>query len=179
MATKKKVVRKKAAKKKTTKKKVVKKRTAKKKPVINNSESLPIVEKGSYVYANGSGKPDNGRPPTAIDLDKVFELAKIGCTQSEIYSVLKVNKETWRTAKKNNPVIQETLVAGREEGNASLRRKQLQVAMQGNPQMLVWLGKNKLKQSDRLVAHTETSTGDTLRKALMGDDDVSDMDDDD
>ena len=166
-AKKKKVVRKKVNKK-TTKKKIVKKKA---------TESTVKKVSLGIVYANGTGKPSNGRPPTVIDLDQVFSLATIGCTQVEIYSVLKINKETWRTAKKHNPIIQETLNAGVNEGNASLRKKQIQVAMQGNPQMLVWLGKNKLNQSDKSIQHIELSQGETFKQALLGNDSDEDNED--
>lgn len=35
-------------------------------------------------------------------------------------------------------------------GKISLRRKQLQTALAGNPALLIWLGKNLLKQSDKV-----------------------------
>jgi hypothetical protein len=39
---------------------------------------------------------------------------------------------------------------GREHRNASVRRKQFELAMAGNPTMLVWLGKQYLGQHDKL-----------------------------
>jgi hypothetical protein len=40
-------------------------------------------------------------------------------------------------------------------GKAALRRRQFQSAMDGNPTMLIWLGKNWLGQTDKQeVAHT-------------------------
>ncbi len=173
-----------ATKKKKAKKKTKKKSKAKKKKVIKqktNREEAKGIEPTScnIIYADGKqphGK--SGRPSVGIDLDKVKELAKIGCTQSEIYAVLRISKVTFITMKKNNPILMETILAGREEGNASLRRKQMQVAMQGNPQLLIWLGKNKLKQVDKSIQHLEISKGETFKQALASEDDGESNEDD-
>ena len=174
-----------AAKKKTAKKKVSKKKAKKKK--INKKQVLPKTrskiaasvenQTENVIWTNGTGKKENGRTPACIDLDKVKELAMIGCTQKEICAVLRVSKPTFILMKKNNPILMETILAGREEGNASLRKKQLQVAMQGNPQMLVWLGKNKLNQSDKSIQHIELSQGETFKQALLGDGDDNESND--
>jgi len=178
MAAKKKVVRKKT-KKKTTNKKSKKKKVVRQKTKVTKEKVVkPRIDTvaENLIYTNGTGKPDNGRMPASVDLNKVKELAKIGCTQSEIYAVLRVSKQTFITMKKNNPVLMETILQGREEGNASLRKKQIQVAMQGNPQMLIFLGKNKLNQADRAINHIELSQGETFKQALN---DNEDDDDDD
>jgi len=49
------------------------------------------------------------------------------------------------------------IAKGRSEGNISLRRKQWQVAVeQGNPVMLIWLGKQMLGQvNERLDAESD------------------------
>ena len=153
------------AAKKKAKKKIVKKKAKKK-----TKEKIIDGITGVTIYTNGNGKPVNGRPPRSLELERVFDLASIGCTQQEIYSVLKINKSTFIEMKKNNPILQEIVDFGRQSGNASLRRKQMQVAMGGNPQMLIWLGKNKLKQSDRSINHIELSQGETFKQALLGDD---------
>jgi hypothetical protein len=41
------------------------------------------------------------------------------------------------------------LKAGHELRNSSLRRKQFEVAMEGHPTMLIWLGKQYLDQRDK------------------------------
>jgi hypothetical protein len=47
--------------------------------------------------------------------------------------------------------------------NASLKRKQFQVAMRGNPALLIWLGKQYLGQSDKLEG---PGAGDDLAAVL-------------
>ena len=44
----------------------------------------------------------------------------------------------------------DTIKKGRETGNMSLRRKQVEVAMQGSVAMLIWLGKQRLEQKDQV-----------------------------
>lgn len=172
---------KKKAKKKVAKKKVSKKKTAKHKPL--NRGRLPrakqVVTKAEndaiqkdIVYTNGNGKPDNGRPPKSAKLSQIRALAAIGCTQTEMAAVCGMNKDSFTQLKKNNhPLVSDVIKFGRAEGTTSLRRRQHEVAMAGDTHMLKWLGKNRLNQSERIIAHTESSTGDTLRKAIMGEDD--------
>jgi len=73
------------------------------------------------------------------------KLSKLLCTQSEIASVLGVSlsklehdDEFLRIHKK-----------GMDVGRASVRRLQYKAAEEGNPTMLIWLGKQYLGQSDK------------------------------
>ena len=50
---------------------------------------------------------------------------------------------------------------GIAEGNASLRRAQYDGAVGGNTGLLVWLGKNRLGQVDRLETHNGTTINDS------------------
>ena len=49
---------------------------------------------------------------------------------------------------------------GVAEGDVSLRRAQYDSAMKGKTGMLVWLGKNRLNQTDRVETHNETTIHD-------------------
>jgi hypothetical protein len=49
---------------------------------------------------------------------------------------------------------------GIAEGNTSLRRAQYDGAVGGNTGLLVWLGKNRLNQTDRVETHNETTIHD-------------------
>lgn len=158
-----------------SKKKTISKQKPKKTKVKKVKQTLELNNE-NIIYTNGTGKLDRGRSPAFLELDKVLELAKIGCTQSEIYAVLGISKKTFITMKKNNPILMETILAGKQSGNASLRRKQMQVAMGGNPQMLTWLGKNNLNQTDKTISHVQISQGETFKQALSGSND-SDEDD--
>jgi hypothetical protein len=83
------------------------------------------------------------RPRKEIDEDKLEQLASLGLSNSEIASVLDCSADT---IERN---YRETLEWGRNKRNASLRRKQYEIAVAGNPTMLIWLGKQFLGQSDK------------------------------
>ena len=176
-ATKKAAVKRKVTHKKRAKKKIAARKRVRSEPFITTA--VNNYKEDDIVYVNGTGKPPNGRPSKSVKLSQIQGLASIGCTQLEMAAICGMNKDTFTILKKNNPIIKEIIDAGRAEGKGSLRRKQHHVAMQGDPSMLRWLGKNRLKQSDRIQAHIETSAGDTLRRALMGESDDDQDDDDD
>lgn len=85
------------------------------------------------------------RPRKEIDLDLVKKLGKILCTHEEIASILNVSHDTLTRSKEFCVVLKNA----QNEGRASLRRRQYQAAMEGNPTMLVWLGKQYLGQKDK------------------------------
>lgn len=83
------------------------------------------------------------RTPKPIDPDQVKKLASIGLSNAEIGAVLDCSPDTIERRFKG------IMKAGREHRNASLRRKQFEVAIAGNPTMLIWLGKQFLGQADK------------------------------
>ncbi len=83
-----------------------------------------------------------GRDKHVIDPQEVFKLAQIGCKDIEIADWLGIDGNTLRY----NFSVE--LTKGREALKQSLRRAQLQVALGGNPTMLIWLGKQYLGQSE-------------------------------
>ena len=84
------------------------------------------------------------RPRKEIDEDKLEQLASLGLSNGEIAAVLDCCPDT---IERN---YRKTLDWGREKRNASLRRKQYEIAIAGNPTMLIWLGKQFLGQSDKI-----------------------------
>jgi hypothetical protein len=83
------------------------------------------------------------RPRKEIDEDKLRQLASLGLSNAEIAAVLDCSPDT---IERN---YADVLEEGRHRRNASLRRKQYEIAMQGHPTMLIWLGKQFLGQSDK------------------------------
>ncbi len=83
-----------------------------------------------------------GRDKHVIDPQEVFKLAQIGCKDIEIADWFGIDGNTLRY----NFSVE--LTKGREALKQSLRRAQLQVALGGNPTMLIWLGKQYLGQSE-------------------------------
>lgn len=95
-----------------------------------------------------------GRPYFLInEQGKVLieKLASYMCTDEEIASVLGVSADVL-TNSKNIETFSECKKKGMENGKASLRRKQYEVAMNGNCTMLVWLGKQYLGQKEQVNA---------------------------
>jgi hypothetical protein len=83
------------------------------------------------------------RPRSEIDREKVKRLAAIDCTNAEIAAVMGVSINTLERR------CRQEIADGRERGKASIRRKQFKLAMEGNPAMLIWLGKQRLGQADK------------------------------
>lgn len=83
-----------------------------------------------------------GRDKTVIPPEEVFKLASIGCKDTEIADWFGIDGNTLRY----NFSVE--LTKGRLTLNQSLRRAQLQVALNGNPTMLIFLGKVLLGQRE-------------------------------
>ena len=83
-----------------------------------------------------------GRTKIEIDEDLLLKLATIHCTMKEMVDILGVSEDT---LKRNFAGI---IDKGKASGKMRLRRKQMEVALEGNPTMLIFLGKAMLGQSD-------------------------------
>jgi len=86
-----------------------------------------------------------GRPKIELDEDLLLKLATIHCTMKEMVDILGVSEDT---LKRNFAGI---INKGKAEGKTRLRRKQMEVALEGNPTMLIFLGKAMLGQSDNPI----------------------------
>lgn len=104
--------------------------------------------------------------PEDVDGDMVELLAEYSLTQREIGAIMGCSDDTiqnhfhgrWQT--------------GHDKCNASLKRRQYEIAIKGNVTMLIWLGKNRLGQTDKLThaigegAEPEMSAG--SREEMVG-----------
>lgn len=93
-----------------------------------------------------------GRPIKQIDKDHFEKLCGIMCTLDDISGWFDCSPDTIeRWCKKT---YQETFAdvykKKSSNGKVSLRRKQYEIAMQGNVTLLIWLGKQHLGQMDKL-----------------------------
>jgi hypothetical protein len=100
-----------------------------------------------------------GRPKLKLDVELIEKLAKIHCSPQEMGFIMGVD---YRTIVKHHSDIIEK---GKAIGKMTLRRKQFEVAMSGNPTMLVWVGKQWLSQSDSPISEQDA-------KALPWNDDI-------
>ena len=82
------------------------------------------------------------RPRKQLDPKSVVELAAIGCTMDEIGRVLGCDGTTIGRR------FRSEIECGFAHLKVSLRRRQLELAMDGNATMLIWLGKQYLNQTD-------------------------------
>jgi|SRR5688572_15739141 hypothetical protein len=75
-------------------------------------------------------------------------LGKIHATREEAAAVLGVSRPTLWKFLDEFPEAIEIFEAGQDSGKAELRRMQWNAAKKGNTTMLIWLGKQLLKQRD-------------------------------
>ena len=96
-----------------------------------------------------------GRPRLEIDIELLKDLAEIHCTMEEMSHILGCSVDTLE----NN--FSEVIKAAQAKGKSSLRRMQVKAAKEGSQVMLVWLGKQLLKQKDKSDEEIEAirSTG--------------------
>jgi hypothetical protein len=92
-----------------------------------------------------------GRPKIKLDLAVVKKLCSLHCTGEEIASVLDVSYDTLerRIKELGYNSFSEFFIRFSAEGKISIRRKQYELAMQGNVHMLKQLGTSWLGQSDK------------------------------
>ena len=90
-----------------------------------------------------------GRPKLELDRELIGRLASIHCSVDEIALILNCGRDT--IYRHYMDVVEE----GRAKGKMGLRRRQWEVANEGNPTMLVWLGKNWLNQTDQQKSDDE------------------------
>lgn len=89
-------------------------------------------------------KKGPGRPRKELDIEQIKELAHIQCTDTEIAAVMRCSVATLHDN------FFEIIKEGREHGKMSLRRAQFKKALEGNPAMLIWLGKFYLGQKEEI-----------------------------
>jgi len=112
-----------------------------------------------------------GRPLTDIDERIVYGMAVVGASNVEIAEVCGVVEGAIRAR------FDEVLTVARANLKRKLRRAQLAKAMEGNPTMLIWLGKQMLDQKDK----TDVTSGDapiptSVRVVLVKPDPADDPD---
>ena len=95
---------------------------------------------------NGGGRP---RFNFSDKLSLVRKLASIQCTDEEIAAGLGCSQDTLARGRKREPDLDAAILEGRANGRMSLRRAQYRKAMERNPAMLIWLGKQVLGQRER------------------------------
>jgi len=91
-------------------------------------------------------KKKAGRPKAKLDVEMIEKLATIHCTPREMGYIMGVDHRT--IIKHHGDLIEK----GKSLGKMKLRKKQMEVALQGNATMLIWCGKNFLGQTDSPIS---------------------------
>ena len=85
------------------------------------------------------------RHKTPADVDLIYKLASIHCSNSEIASIVGIHYDSLRRH------YADVIIAGKESGKSKLRRRMWEQAMNGNVTMLIWLSKNHLGFADNPI----------------------------
>jgi hypothetical protein len=103
-----------------------------------------------------------GRPKLEFDKEQFEEMCRIQCTKDEICAVFGgIDEKTLTRWCKDTYGMgfSDIYKIKAIDGKKSLRRKQYEVALDGNVSMLIWLGKQDLGQRDKQeVDQTITQT---------------------
>jgi len=90
-----------------------------------------------------------GRPKIEFDYTTLEELSRSYCSFIELAKFFNCSEGTIERYYKDDEQFKKAVDQGRFEAVKGLRRKQLEMAMDGNTQMAVFLGKNILGQTDK------------------------------
>jgi hypothetical protein len=99
------------------------------------------------------------RPTKKLDPVLIEKMSSVGNPVTAIATILGCSTDTLHRR------FAAVIKRGRENGNHSLRVKQFQKAMEGNITMLIWLGKQRLGQSDKVESRTDlTTAGESINR---------------
>ncbi|HEY3527489.1 MAG TPA: hypothetical protein VGK47_14935 [Nitrososphaeraceae archaeon] len=93
-----------------------------------------------------------GRPQSVIDWNKVDELLVKGSSGAQIASQIGIHPQTLyeHTLSEKGIPFSDYSAQKYAKGDSLLLTKQFDVAMKGNVSMLIWLGKQRLKQHETI-----------------------------
>tara|TARA_R110002020_G_scaffold285000_2_gene500567 strand:+ start:603 stop:974 length:372 start_codon:yes stop_codon:yes gene_type:complete len=96
-------------------------------------------------------KNKGGRPQKEIDYTQLDKYCAIQCTGEECAALLEMDYDTLNRGLKRDGFggFTDYFEQKSSFGKASLRRRQYKLAEEGNPTMLIWLGKQWLGQSEK------------------------------
>lgn len=114
-----------------------------------------------------------GRPRkvfTKEGLKVVESLSRVMATDEDIAGVLGCSRDIFYN-EENKELYRQAKEKGMSEGKLSLRRKQYEMAMKGNSRILEWLGRQWLKQTERIELDANVSQDekfDLMEKYING-----------
>jgi hypothetical protein len=98
-------------------------------------------------------KNKGGRPKAVIDWSQVDEYLHAGCSGTVIAEMLGIHPNTLYEAcrVRNNCGFSDYSLQKKEVGDDLLHYRQFKLAMAGDRSMLIWLGKQRLGQTDKVI----------------------------
>ena len=109
--------------------------------------------------AKQPAKRPRGRPRFVLDYALIERMAAIQCTDYEIAMLVEMTREGFSKRKRDDPELLHAIEKGYENGKRSLRHAQFKAALNGNPTMMIWLGKQYLGQRDSVERHEHSGPG--------------------
>lgn len=108
------------------------------------------------------------RPEKQIDWQRVDQLLEAGCHGTEICSHFDLTADRFydRVKEKYGMSFTEYSQEKRQKGDSLLREKQFIKAVDGDNMMLIWLGKNRLRQRDREEKSENQEATELLKKIV-------------
>lgn len=96
-------------------------------------------------------RSNKGRKKAVINWDIVDENLQAGCNGVSIAKLLGVHEDTLYKACERDKKMAFSAYSQQKriEGNDLLLKRQFEVALNGNISMLIWLGKQRLNQTDK------------------------------
>jgi len=127
----------------------------------------------SVFFTKGKVTEKGGRPqkvltPEALKL--IENMSRVMATDEDIAGVLGCSRDTFYNDA-NRELYRQAKEKGMSEGKLSLRRKQYEMAMKGNSRILEWLGRQWLKQTERIELDANVSQDekfDLMEKYING-----------
>lgn len=97
-------------------------------------------------------KNKRGRRKIDIDLEEVKKLCELHCTAEEIASFFDIDFSTLkrRIQECGYGNFEQYYAKNVRKGKVALRRKQWDLAMDGDVKLLIWLGKQNLEQKEKI-----------------------------
>lgn len=96
-------------------------------------------------------KKSTGRPKVTIDWNQVGKMLEAGATAEGIAATIGCDRDTLYNRCKTDLKTDYSAFSQQKKakGDELLKTKQFQIAMSGDKTMLIWLGKQRLGQSDK------------------------------
>ena len=130
--------------------------------------------RAEYLNKKKAGRPKGsvGRPNKKIDWDAIDKMLIAGCQGTSIAHKYGMNPETFyrRCQKEKGINFSEYQQQKLEVGNDILRQVQFSKAAKGDNTMLVWLGKNRVGQTDKVESKVQAqieSKVEVSQKAIL------------